>query len=374
MACMNPTSKLALLVALLAWGPVQDRQAPATSPPPGASADDLVLEVLPLPAAARAALEAHTPARHVLADPDWHTWGASVARGDDGRWHLFGSRWPRARTFTGWLTQSEIAHAVADDPAGPYRYVGVALVGRGGEHWDAVSAHNPLVVRFDGRYYLYYIGTHTDDAGLDMAEVATTGYAHASWMSVRNAQRTGVAVAGSPDGPWRRRDAPVVEPAGPIETLTVNPAVTRAPDGTWLMIVKGDRRGGARGVRSQALAVSDSPTGPFEVQPEPAIGDRDTEDAALWYDPLRTRFYAVFHAHDHIGLITSADGRSWAPAAHPVVLRKDAAIALDDGTRFVVDRLERPFVLLDDENIPSHLFVAVKRGDLSANLALPLAR
>jgi len=339
-----------------------------------ACADDLTLEILPLPAAAREALEGRATARHVLADPEWHTWGASVVQGDDGRWHLFHSRWPRALSFQGWLTRSQIAHAVADDAAGPYRHVGVTLAGAGGERWDSVSAHNPLIVRFEGRCYLYYIGTHTDDAELDLTDVATTGYAHAAWMNVRNAQRTGVAVADSLDGPWRRHDAPIVEPSGPIQTLTVNPAVARGPDGTWLMIVKGDKRGGARGVRSQALAVASSPTGPFAVQPEPAIGDRDTEDAAMWYDTRRARFYAVFHAQYHIGLITSADGRRWQPAAHPIVLRKDAAIAFDDGTRLAVDRLERPFVLLDDEGVPSYLFVAVKRGDDSANVALPLAR
>ena len=49
-------------------------------------------------------------------------------------------------------------------------------------------------------------------------------------------------------------------------------------------------------------------------------------------------------------------------------------VAFDDGSRWPVDRLERPFVLLDAKDAPSHLFVAVKRGDESANLALPLRR
>jgi hypothetical protein len=365
----NPAALLLLLLAAIG-GRGQGPDMPGPHPRP----DDLVLQVLPLPASAREALEDRGRTKHVLVDPEWHTWGASVVRGDDDRWHLFHSRWPRATAFTGWLPLSQIAHAVADDPAGPYRHVGVALEGRGPGHWDAVSAHNPVIARFDRRCYLYYISTRMADEGADLAAIASTGYAHGRWRELRDAQRTGVAVAESLDGPWGRLDAPLLEPAGPIETLTVNPAVARAPDGTVLLIVKGDKPDTPGFVRSQALAVAPTPIGPFEIQPEPVIGDRDTEDAALWYDPRRERFYAVFHAHDHIGLVTSADGRRWERADHPVVLRKDAAIAFDDGTRWPVERLERPFVLLDSEGVPSHLFVAVQRGEESANLALPLAR
>jgi hypothetical protein len=370
MTAMRCRTTILLFFLVIVTTPVRGQDADGAPALP----DDLQLEVLPLPEAAREALEARGTAKHVLSDPEWHTWGASVVRGEDGRWHLFHSRWPRATAFTGWLPLSQIAHAVADDPAGPYEHLGVALAGRGPGHWDAVSAHNPVIARFDGHCYLYYISTRIADEGADLAAIASTGYAHGSWKELREAQRTGVAVADSPDGPWRRLDAPILEPSGPIETLTVNPAVARAPDGTVLLIVKGDRPGTPGFVRSQALALAPTPTGPFEIQPEPVIDDRDTEDAALWYDPRRRRFYAVFHAHDHIGLITSADGRRWEGATHPVVLRKGAAVAFDDGTRWPVDRLERPFVLLDGEGVPSHLFVAVKRGDESANLALPLRR
>jgi hypothetical protein len=372
MTARTSRTPVALLLALLVATPLRGQEADSRRAE--AAADDLRLAVLPLPVEARAALEGRGIARHVLSDPDWHTWGASVVRGDDGRWHLFHSRWPRATAFTGWLSLSQVAHAVADDPAGPYEHVGIALAGRGPGHWDAVSAHNPVITRFDGRCYLYYISTRTADEDADLGAIASTGYAHGSWKELREAQRTGVAVADSLEGPWQRLDAPILEPSGPIETLTVNPAVARAPDGTILMIVKGDKPDTPGFVRSQALALAPTPTGPFEIQPEPVIDDRDTEDAALWYDPRRRRFYAVFHAHDHIGLITSADGRRWQRAAHPVVLRKDTAIAFADGTRWPVDRLERPFVLLDDAGLPSHLLVAVKRGDESANLALPLAR
>ena len=40
--------------------------------------------------------------------------------------------------------------------------------------------------------------------------------------------KTGVAVAPTINGPWTRMDQPLIEPSGPIPTLTVNPAIARA--------------------------------------------------------------------------------------------------------------------------------------------------
>jgi len=44
-------------------------------------------------------------------------WCGSVIKAEDGRYHLFASRWPRDITFhPGWMTNSEIVRAVADKP------------------------------------------------------------------------------------------------------------------------------------------------------------------------------------------------------------------------------------------------------------------
>jgi len=85
-----------------------------------AGKDDLRLEVLPLPAASRASLTDNTSRAYITADPNWYTWCPSVIRGDDGKYHMFHSRWARKTTFSGWLLLSEVAHAVAVRPEGPY--------------------------------------------------------------------------------------------------------------------------------------------------------------------------------------------------------------------------------------------------------------
>lgn len=311
------------------------------------------------------------PARHILRDDDWFWWGASVIRGPAGKYHMFCSRWPKKYGFTSWLTHSEIAHAVADAPAGPYRYVETALRSRGDHDWDRFTAHNPKIKQFGDLYYLYFIGTHLDLTEEQLIDTARVGYRHEFWMPLRNNQRTGVATSQSLTGPWRRSAQPVIEPAGPITKLTVNPGICQGPDGRYVMIVKGDKPGSSQ--RNQAIALADAPEGPWEIQPRPAIEDFDTEDASIWYDRTRQRFYAVYHAHTHIGMITSTDGINWTAARHPRVMSK--TIALTTGGILEPARLERPFVLLDENDQPLVLFCSIreKDGD-TANIHVPLGK
>lgn len=69
---------------------------------------------------------------------DYWVWCGSVIKGDDGKYHMFASRWPIDLPFKNhWLTNSEIVHAVSDTPEGPYEFSDVALPPRGEQYWDA---------------------------------------------------------------------------------------------------------------------------------------------------------------------------------------------------------------------------------------------
>ncbi len=322
-----------------------------------------------LPAESRKSFQDDQASRHVFVDKDWFNWGASVIKGQDGKYHMFYARWPKKLKFTAWLTHSEVAHAVSDHPEGPYHYVETVIKARGPGYWDQVTAHNPKIKYFDGKYYLYYISAKGSYSQEELVEIAATGYSHKEWMTLRNSQRTGVAVADKLSGPWKRLDKPIVEPAGPITKLTVNPAITRGPDGTYFMIVKGDKPGSRQ--RNQALATAKSPTGPFEIYPKPVIDSFDTEDASMWYDKRQQRFYAVFHAHTHIGIITSKDGYNWGKADPYTMSPKQ--VQFDNGETLKLQRMERPFVMLDDDGKPAMLFVSARQGNTSMNLQLPLA-
>ncbi len=300
---------------------------------------------------------------NVFKSADYFNWCSSIIKGEDGQYHLFYSRWPKKYTFYSWLTHSEVAHAVADSPTGPWQYRETVLQGRGKGHWDAITAHNPKIKSFEGKYYLYYISTNLGDKDYNeqaLIETARVGYSHPNWSILRPNQRTGVAVAKSLNGPWQRLDQPVLEPSGPITTLTVNPAIDRGKDGRYYLIVKGDKPNESRFIRNQALAVSDSPAGPFAMQEKPVIDYLDTEDMSLWYDQVRDYYYAVFHAHSYIGMVSSPDGLNWKKATESVLMHKTLHFA--NGNEIKPDRLERPFVYLENDE-PRVLSLAVKEGD-----------
>ena len=68
-------------------------------------------------------------------DPDYWVWGSSVIKEEDNRYHMFASRWNNKLNFGNWVTNSEVVHAVADTPIGPYKTLEVVLPVRGkGRH------------------------------------------------------------------------------------------------------------------------------------------------------------------------------------------------------------------------------------------------
>lgn len=309
---------------------------------------------------------------NVFRSDDYFNWGGSIVKSEDGLYHMFYSRWPKATTFKGWLVYSEIAHAVASDPRGPWKYKETVMEGRGKGYWDAITAHNPKIKFFGGKYYLYYIATNMGETSyieVDFEEVGRSGLANPIRKILRTNQRTGVAVANSLDGPWERFDAPLIEPAGPITTLTVNPAIDRGKDGRYYLIVKGDKPNEDDFVRNQAMAISDSPSGPFTIQPEPVIDYLDTEDMSLWYDQKRDKYFGIFHALGFIGLVSSEDGIHWEKAEEFEVMPKQ--IKWKDGTSVSYERMERPFVYREDGEIRV-LGLACKDGDESFIITIPI--
>ena len=337
--------------------------------------DSLQLEIMPIPLASKASLTDSVSRPYITVYKEWFAWCPSVIKADDGKYHMFHVRWPKKYSFLSWLTHSEIVHAVADRPEGPYRELAVAMPSAGDGRGDWFTAHNSKIKYFEGKYYLYFIQTRgdsfADNSKAKRIEMARTGYKHPLWKNeARPNQRTFVAASDSLNGPWVVTPEPIIQPAKTITTLTVNPAVCRGPNGTYFMIIKGDKPNEKRFIRNQALATAPSPEGPWTIQDKPVIDNLDTEDASIWYDSVRKRFYAVFHAHGFIGMITSVDGYNWEKATQYKLTPK--IIKFDDGSRWKPQRMERPFVLTDSQGQPILLFVACRQDNMSANIALPL--
>ena len=321
--------------------------------------------------------------QNILKNPDYHNWGSSIIKGEDGKYHLFYAQMSKKIGFKSWLTDGVVSHATSDSIAGPYLHKEIVLEGRGPDYWDAYTAHNPRIKFFDGKYYLYYMSTNSGDwkfSEEEFEQARSQGIPNQFRSIVRMNQRIGVAVSENINGPWERFDKPILEPSGPISKITCNPAVAKRPDGGYIMIVRGDKPnvkyangkwpGPNELIRSQAIALSDTPVGPWEIEPKLAVGNLNSEDPAIWYDNKRGRYYGVYHAFGYMGMITSVDGLNWENAKHYKVL--DKALTKADGTQIMANRLERPFIYVED-GVAKVMTVAVfEENKNSYSLFIPL--
>lgn len=309
--------------------------------------------------------------------PDYMVWCGSMVKGDDGKYYLFYSRWPRASGHYAWVTESEIAVAVADQPNGPYKHVKVVLPKRDKKYWDADVTHNPTVYKFGKKYYLYYMGTHGTEKFTTPVSMKDAG-----WWVYRNNQRIGVAVANSPLGSWKRPDKPTIDTTMHSfdHQMCANPAVTQRPDGKTLMVYKGVSEGKMPfgGVVYHGAALADKPEGPFMKLPN-RIFVKDSvkfaaEDPFLWYQ--QGKYWAIVkdfkgsftNAGLSLALFESNDGLDWKPSKN--VLVTTTQIPWVSRTKQVT-KLERPQLWLD-KGIPKVLFCAVYDGDDNYNVAIPL--
>lgn len=303
-----------------------------------------------------------------------------MVRDPSGICHLFYSRWPYAKGFNAWVSHSEVARATATDPLGPYTHRDVVLPMRGPGFWDGHSTHNPTVLEHQGHYYLYYSG---NSGNRKPAKAADTW----DWWVHRNNQRIGVAVASHPSGPWERSDTPLIdissEQTESDSLMVSNPTATHRPDGGFLLIYKAVGTEGILpfgGPVVHRVALADSPAGPFVKQPPPVFTVANdlfpAEDPFVWrsdnrYQALIKDMHGVFtHAGTSLALFESEEGFHWR-RANPCMV-SDRSIRFEDGTAKQFDNLERPQVFFN-QGRPSVLFCAVRDGDDTFNIHIPLA-
>ncbi|EOR96029.1 hypothetical protein ADIARSV_0787 [Arcticibacter svalbardensis MN12-7] len=334
---------------------------------------DPTFTLLPLPNTVKDNFFNGKTSENIVVNPNYWTWGLSVIKWSDGKYHAFYSRWKYETGFNAWLTDCEIVHGVSDKPEGPYHFVNVILESRNQLGWESATAHNPYICVANDKLNLYYISTDLKTIYHENEDQ----YPISKWISdhwdiARNSQRIGLATASNPSGPFIRKARPVVEPQeGIFKTIAVNPAVAFI-NNQFTIIVKGDDVKHDKTYRIQVVGNSKNAEGPFEFEKTPVYKDAQTEDATIWYDKIKTRFYMVCHqlGQRQLLLLTSKDSRQWMPAENPVFTLKD--IKLENGEIWKPERMERPFVLTNEQGQPIMLYVAIKDKGVSGNIAIPI--
>jgi predicted GH43/DUF377 family glycosyl hydrolase len=315
------------------------------------------------------------PDSSILQEDGYYIWGATMIKGDDSLYHVFYSRWPDSLGFNAWVTHSEIAHAVSKSMFGPYQFYGIALNKRASDFWDGLCTHNPTIHKFNGKYYLYYMGNTGDG-------VNTKGYN----FSHRNNQRIGVAISDSPYGPWERTNSPLIDVSkdkdAPDALCVSNPSIVKTSDDKYLLIYK------AVGLKNKLpfggpvvhlTALSDNPDGPFLKNTNPIFttknSDFPVEDPYLFYHG--NLYYAIlkdmggyFNPNGKsLILFKSKDGMNWDLSNHFEV--STLTLEFAGGEIKKVDRLERPQLYIDSKTGLGVLFLAVKEGHKTYNVHIP---
>lgn len=298
-------------------------------------------------------------------------WCGSVVRGEDGRFHMFASRWPKSFPMhPGWLVESEIVRAVADTPEGPYEFQEIVLPARGAEYWDGRCTHNPHIVKFRDQYLLYYMGTTHPFMDLNRNDPLTLS--NPEVIVARSNKRIGLATSASITGPWTRLNAPIldVRPGKFDSYLVSNPAPCVNEDGSVLLIYKSRRYDGYRySDMFLGAAWADQAAGPYRPMSDEPIfhpSEAHLEDPFIWrtgegYRMIAKDMDGRIGGEVHGGIAaTSKDGLHWEFANEAKAYSRQ--VVWDDGKTTMMGNFERPFLLFQDGK-PTHLFVATADGE-----------
>jgi hypothetical protein len=336
----------------------------------------------------------------------------------DSTYYLFYSTWPSGPSIPAWqdswVLNSTIGVAKTNTLDSAFKSLGVFFKGKKDQGdanaWDAQMVHNPHIQYFDGKYYLYHVAAK--DPGIQPE--GSPGEKVGLRERVRLNQKLGVIVFDNVEdlqkGKFQRFDSPILSPrtrvkpkdvidpspvgtvAKPDNLIVTNPSVVQRPtDGKYLLIFKGNAYDPEwRGVHG--VAIGDSPIGPFVAQDNYIFDVKDkqnrlvsAEDPFVWYHKKDQKFYAVMK--DFTGKLTngepglakmeSKNGIDWVSSPVPLFLKKEVILA--NGKVLKVHNLERPALLLDQNDDPYMLFAAVslnpnneKKDGSTFNIHMPL--
>lgn len=308
---------------------------------------------------------------NIIQEEDYNVWGTNILKGKDGKYHAIYSRWPKSRGFLAWVTHSEIAHAVSDSLTGPYKFRNVVLPARGNEFWDGDCTHNPHVLEYNGKYYLYHMGNHGSGYWSNTPDDCMPNMKDDEWWVNRNNQRIGLAVANDLNGEWKRSDKPLIDATGD-RWMTSTPTVSLRADDTFLMVYKYVEPNPKfkNGKVVHVTATSKSPLGPFTDTGIPFITHSTAsfalDDHVEWlhngnYFCLVKDSRGVWSDYpDGSTMLFESDdmGLNWKPAKNFLVLKAGELKWTDDTVTQTERTADMPKFYMEN-GVPKALIIAV---------------
>ncbi|MFC3122727.1 glycoside hydrolase family protein [Agaribacter flavus] len=272
--------------------------------------------------------------------PDYCYWDGQIVKADDGKYHMYASRWDQSYPHgKGWKVGSKAIHAVSDKAIGPYKDTGLAW-----PYWQDGKGHNVIGLRLkDGRYAI-------------VSSEITPG---------------NVFVSDKPDGPW--------DYLGEIQTAATKLNDTEAATGLarypWngfmsnvMIRIRHDGRYMIT-PRSTAPLISESGVlGPYTIAGTRAYAEIEgfpqhfVEDPTLWYSGGMYHMVVNHHPTNRSYHLTSENGiDGWKNRG--IAFTKDQDIfKYDDGTVVKWRVIQRPTAYLENGTVSHFLFSVIDVG------------
>jgi len=252
---------------------------------------------------------------------DWCYWDGKILRGKDGRYHLFGSRWPEKEGHNAW-GRSVAIHAVSNSVEGPYRDTGPLFEDHGGRGHNVTALELP-----NGKYAVLLSETRPGE----------------------------VYLSDSLDGPWICQGPVQVDPNGFRADRPSNWSILLRPDGRFEIIT-----------RHGLIMISDSGImGPYKVMgtsiyPEvEGLDNRTAEDPVIWYSGGHYHVVVNWWNDKKAYHLVSKDGIShWTLDGLAYDPRRDF-IRYTDGTVNRWTKLERPNVVMENGHVTHFTFAVI---------------
>ena len=265
---------------------------------------------------------------------NWCYWDGDIVKGDDGRYHMYASRWAQTFSHTdGWHLDSKGVHGVSDNIMGPYLDKGLLW-----PDWQEGKGHNVGGLRMkDGRYAV-------------VTSEITDGE---------------VFVSDSPNGPFKLLGKIQVDNNG------FEPGLARYTKNGRMSNVKIILRHDGRYMivpRSTAILISDyGILGPYKIMNDRVYKNTDlpqekNEDPTVWYSgglyhmvynywPTKTSYH-----------FSSKDGiKDW--KYQGIAFKKDAMVfKYTDGTVNNWEFIERPTAVVENGHVTHFIFSVIDVG------------
>eukprot|EP00931_Biecheleriopsis_adriatica_P116186 TRINITY_DN91865_c0_g1_i1.p1 TRINITY_DN91865_c0_g1~~TRINITY_DN91865_c0_g1_i1.p1 ORF type:complete len:411 (+),score=60.13 TRINITY_DN91865_c0_g1_i1:20-1252(+) len=264
------------------------------------------------------------------------SWGGSVLQHEDGTWHMWASEMTNGTGIKSWITNSQVVHAVASGPLGPWKRQEVV--------WP-VFAHEPTVARSPaGEYVMFFTGGGPayGQQAIPCTGKSCFGHNGTSDPSCPNDQQctlsepllTRMSFSSSPYGPWQE---PVLVPS--LSNTDTNLAHVIFENGSMF----GLGRPGHYWSSPDWRNVSQYTIGDTE-------GDLVGEDPMVWRDEFEESvLHAVLHGggwSDPFGFhyFSEDGGRTW--HGDNSVKTYENIVELTDTAALNLSRRERPHIIL----------------------------